>query len=547
MTHRRIWLVTLGAFGLALYLWPALVAPVVRWSDSELDLAWAQRGVGVWSPVVSPHHPPKPGYILFLRLALAAGPVGGAERRIVLIQSLLVWLSIGFAALLVERKVGSALAAGLYVGLVLVLRLRDASSTVMSEALAAALLLAIAAILLDPPSRWWTAALLGLATATLFLVRPNSGAVALVLAALSLVLSGEPRRTAPLLFGFVTLWGPCWKATAVPDDPFRGMAPAFVTGSLDYGWTPGHAKPDPEPPPFEQVASAVKNWKRTLQEEPVDRGRQLAWRALHGALGTDFYDARWSPFYSRATDWSRRVTPLFLLGAAAVLLVAPFRGRARVPKGLGLVCLLALIAQSLILGALPRLALPFLPAVLLYGVTALPGLVSASRRLAAMTVLASLIGLVAWEPQVLDWEWGRLETAGVRISQAIPRGALPRSVPAVLHLRIAPPLQPSPAELEVLGPAGETLYDSRRDPFGQRPVISIPLPASLLEANQKLEVAISLVARGNYDDFHYLLFPVIPRPWRAEAHREGSSELSPSTGIGQGSLDWWAHSGIPEN
>ena len=59
----------LAALGLALYLWPALSAPVVRWSDSELDLDWARRGVGIFSPVVSPHHPPKPGYILFLRAA----------------------------------------------------------------------------------------------------------------------------------------------------------------------------------------------------------------------------------------------------------------------------------------------------------------------------------------------------------------------------------------------------------------------------------------------------------------------------------------------
>jgi hypothetical protein len=34
----------LGAAGLAVYLWPALEAPVVLWSDSHIDLAWAREG-----------------------------------------------------------------------------------------------------------------------------------------------------------------------------------------------------------------------------------------------------------------------------------------------------------------------------------------------------------------------------------------------------------------------------------------------------------------------------------------------------------------------
>ena len=46
--------------GLAIYLVPALSAPVVTWSDSTLDLDWARKGEGIVTPVVSPHHPPKP-------------------------------------------------------------------------------------------------------------------------------------------------------------------------------------------------------------------------------------------------------------------------------------------------------------------------------------------------------------------------------------------------------------------------------------------------------------------------------------------------------
>ncbi len=544
MTPRRILLVTLGGLGLALYLWPALVAPIVHWSDSDLDLDWARRGTGIWSPVVSPHHPPKPGYILFLRAALAAGPGEGGERRVVVIQSLLLWLSIAAAALRVRRNVGPGSAAALYVMLLLLLRLRDASSAVMSEAITAALLLPIAAVLLDPPARAWTAGLLGLATAGLFLVRPNAGVAALVLATASLVLAGRARRVAPLILGFLILWAPFWQTTAVPDDPFRGMAPAFITGSIDYGWAPEHQRSETEPPPFVQIRSALENWKATFGEERGDRGRQLVWRALHGVLGTDFYDARWSPLYNRATDLSRRITPLLTLASAAVLLAVPFRGRARIPKTLGLLLLAGLVAQSLILGALPRLALPFLAALVLYGIAALPGVGDARRRIAAAALLALLVAFVAWQRQVLDWEWGLVESPGVRIALTIPPGALPADAPATLHVRIAPLLLPTKAGLDVLGPRGEKLYESGSDIARERPFLTIPLPPALVEANRRRAVVLTLVSTGAYDEVHFLLFPIVPRPWATQSHREGTPLLSPKTGIASGGLDWWTHAGI---
>jgi len=73
---RRALLAFLGAAGLALYLWPALKAPVVLWSDSEIDLAWARDGVGIVSPAPPPPsaHPAKPGWIAFLRAASVGSP-----------------------------------------------------------------------------------------------------------------------------------------------------------------------------------------------------------------------------------------------------------------------------------------------------------------------------------------------------------------------------------------------------------------------------------------------------------------------------------------
>ncbi len=540
-TLRRVSVGVLGALGLVVYLWPALSAPVVLWSDSAIDLGWARRGEGIFTPVVSTHHPPKPGYILFLRAALAAGPDGSAERRIVVLQSLLLWAGIAAAALFVGRRRGPAWGAAVYLALVLMLRWRDASSAVMSEALTAAMFLPLVALLLDPPVRKSRAVLLGVAMSILFLVRPNAGAAALALGAASLAVHGRARRIGPLLLGFALLCAPIWAVTRVPGDPFRGTAPAFITGSRDYGWTAQAEHPGPEPPPFEQVRTAWANWKRTLGEPGGDVGRQLVWRAVHGLLGTEYYDARWSRVYARMTFLSRTIQPLLTLACLATLIAAPLGGRPRTEKLLGLLLAAMLVAQGLVLGALPRLALPLLPALILLGISAMPGLDTVPRRLAAVLLFVLLVAACAWQRQALDWEWGRVEAAGVRIVQTIPRGALPARGPAVLHVRIAPLVIPTNAAVDVsyggaiLAPTSPT--DSRR------PYLTVPLPQALLSANRSGPIEIGVESRGGFDEEHFLLFPIVPRPWGAAARRDDSAEISPATGIRSGSLDWWAHPG----
>jgi hypothetical protein len=112
-------------------------------------------------------------------------------------------------------------------------------------------------------------------------------------------------------------------------------------------------------------------------------------------------------------------------------------------------------------------------------------------------------------------------------------------------VRIAAPLLPSSAHFQVRGPGGELLYNSDRDPERENPEITAPLPQSVLDANSHNAIDLELVSFGTYGEFHYLLFPVIPPPWRSRAVREASVDLSPSTGIRSGSLEWWAHRGAP--
>ena len=109
----------------------------------------------------------------------------------------------------------------------------------------------------------------------------------------------------------------------------------------------------------------------------------LSWPARHGFLRRALVAG-----YARLTTASRVIFPLLILAAIAALLVAPKRGRASAP---GLLLVLFLVAQSLLLGALPRLALPFLPALLLLGVVALAELEGAARRLGVVAIFALLV------------------------------------------------------------------------------------------------------------------------------------------------------------
>ena len=541
MTRRSLLAGILGVLGLALYLWPALAAPVVLWSDSMVDLEWARSG-DLWPPR-SGTHVAKPAYLLFLRAAEAAGP-DGATRRIVIAQSVIAWLAIAAAALALGRRSGWRWGIAVFTVLLALLRLRDASSAVMPETLSAALLLLIVVVLITAPGGRRTAMALGPATAVLFFVRPNVGAVALALGVAALWIDSRRRSALFLLGGFVAVCLPIWLLASPPGALQKGLAYPSHLASADYLWDGlgnRNAAASSAPPP-----SALENWVAAARSSSSpDTRRQLVWRALHGLFGLEFYDAGWSRTYGRLRVGAALLLPWLLFGALAVLLAAPSRGQARVARALGLLLLALTIVQSLALGALPRFVLPFVPSLLLLAISALPSLLDSPplRRGVCVVLFAAFAGFTAWQRQILDWEWGIVEAAGVRIAQTIPARALPDRTPATLHVRIAAPLLPTDAGLQLLGPSGETLYDSREDPMRWRPFISVALPDALIAANRLGPVDLTVVARGTYDPIHYLLFPVIPPPWGARAARAQSGAISPASGIVNGSLDWWAHPG----
>ncbi len=554
----RLFCAVLAALGCFSHLWPALAAPVVLWSDSRLDLEWARTGIGIWKPIPPegekglPLHLAKPGYLLFLRGAMAFAPALGEARSVVLAQSLLLWLSIAGTSFYLARRRGFAVGVSLYLALILFLRLRDASSAVMSESLSSSLLLPFVALLLSPSALRGArgSVVAGAASALLFWVRPNLGGIALALGVL--VAPRSWRSLAALVGAFAGLVFIGWILTApaaATGDSLRGLSHPLFAASASYYWLPSLG-PWPEGTSEgerarEELRHTVENWKNLFLRWNSDARREFLWRALHGLFGTEFYDARWSPLYRRIDTISRTIAPFLLLASLALLLVSPFRESDRVWNVAAPLLLLLLLAQNLLLGSHPRYILPFLPVLLMLAVIALLSLRSAARRRqrAFILLFGGLTAFVATQSAVLDWEWGMIESSGVRLRQPIPRGALPREEPATLHLRIAPPVVGSDAHLEVFGPGSRRLYSSIEDISREKPAITIPLPMWLLEMNRQGPVELELVSLGGYGPVEHLLFPVVPRPWGAPARREGNAGLSPSTGIADGSLDWWAHSG----
>lgn len=555
MRRQGLLFVLLAALGLGLYLWPAISSPVVLWSDSTTDLEWAKTGLGIFRPVPQPatgalDHQPKPAYLLFLRGVMRSLPAANETRGIVVVQSLFLWGSIVGSALWLARQKSPGKALAFMAIAFTFLRLRDASSAVMPEALAVAVLLPLTAALLAPPRRLTAFALLGLSTALLFYIRPNCGAAMLLLGIVALLADRRGRPLLAFAAGFAVLVVPVALATrpAPRDDPFHGLGYQILEASADYYWRPSlGAWPSADSPratALAEIQRARENWSRTLAGPGADARRELLWRGLHGLFGTEFYDARWSEPYRRLANASRLASPFLILAAVGILL-APWRRDERSAAAMGWLLLALVLGQSLLLGSNPRYVLPFLPVLFLLAVAAAgPSLLAGTgRKLAAAAVFGFGIALLAGARQVLNWEWGQVETSGVRVIQPISKGALPSQGPATLHVRVASPLMPPAANFEILGPGSRRLYSSLDDTSRHRPSVTISLPDWLLEANRAGPTDLTLVSLGGYGLHSYLLFPVIPPPWGTPARRDGSPGLSPTTGISAGSLDWWAHTG----
>ncbi len=527
---------------LGFFLWAAYRAPVVLWSDSHLDLDLARTPLGFLAGAPDhggPMHPVKPFFIAFLRMAVLL--FSDPARAVVVTQSTILALSIVGTAAFVGRRRGAP--AGWACGALFVagLSARDAASAVMPEALTIAILLPIVAfLLLDGPASVRGAAGTGLAIGALFFVRSNAGVAALILALAAALWEARRARLAlTVVAGFLAIWIPVSAARRiVPHPPARsGVSTGLVTACLDYGWGP-LAKPWPAGGSPREVARAefdfaASRWRGMRHLEDPDVRRQWLWRIGHGTLGSDYYDARWSPLYRRLDDASRELRP-FLTLIAIALLIGALAGRASRRAGcLGVLLLLLSVAQNVTIGSLPRFGLPYLLPLWLLGVVCFR-----PRALPAAGIVFVLLAAAVFRvPGIVDREWGMLEKSGIAVRQKIPRGAM--KARRALRVRIASLTGLTSAGLSVLDDRGRELFASEAQAHPERPEIVIPLPLDLRERNARQPIELRFVTRGTYDATNFYVFPVVPPPWSPAAIREGSALLSPGTGIARGGLDWW--------
>jgi len=541
----KVALVVFGAAGLFVYLWIAMRGPVVLWSDSRIDLALARerlgflgghsyRDAGGWG------HAVKPGYVFFLALCTAL--FGDPIRASLVLQSLLLFAALAFAAVLIGLRRGPLRGAAFFVGVLGMLSFRDSASAVMSEALATAGFLALAAaIALGRADTIRRLLVIGAAIAALFYVRPNVGAAA---GALALVGFDSPRLRRPAIWGalaagFLALWGPVEIARrAHVSEPVRsGMSSALLTGSLDYLWPAvvphWPAAATPAETARQETRLAAARWRAMWPPATPEIRREWIWRSFHALLGTDYYDASWSPVYWRIDEAAKIARPFLVLMAVAWVVCGFRRPETRRFALLGTALLLMLVAQSLLVGALPRYGLPFLAPLFLFAA------LSTSRKfIAPLLVGAALAGLVSLRPGVADREWGRIEKSGVVVRQEIPRDGFDRRR-SELHVRIGSLTGPTSAELSVEDDRGRILFSSRANPHPENPVAVFALPADVVARNRRTPVELRFVAGNGFDETNFYVFPVVPRPWKAPARREGAEALSPMTGVIGGSLDWW--------
>jgi hypothetical protein len=423
----------------------------------------------------------------------------------------------------------------------------------MPEALSTALMLPLVAALLWPQASTRAAALLGIAGGVLWFVRPNSGGAFFLMGIVAFAFSRHLRRLAGFFTGFiaVTVLGLVSLHPAPPGDPVHGLGYQILEASANYYWTPSigqwPVEYTPDAMARAEMRRAAWNWANLLRQNSADVRRELAWRALHGLFGVEYYDARWSESYRRLSIAGRILSPFLLISALAFLAAAPWTAEMGPRKGTGILLLAIIVGQNLILGSNPRYVLPFIPVLFLIAISTTRAVFPISlNRVAVLTIaFAIFLLIVALHRYALDWQWGQIERAGVSLVQPISRGALPAHSPAALHIRIASPLPRSAANLRILGPGERILYVSLPDGKRASPYVTIPLSEEILRENSQRAIELRLESFGEYNQLNYLLFPVIPWPWAISARRGDEAALSPGTGIHVGGLDWWAHRGYP--
>ena len=545
-------LVTLLGIQLCLFLAGAITADPgtdVAVPDLEVLRRW-QVGTDLSEVTAGRGHLIKPGYILFLRVALPNGGEPGEVRRLLVFQALWIWTGIAALSVALWRR-GQRFAGVFLAALCLLsIQLRDVADWIITEPLAiGATALFGAALVILPKRPSLGLAALGASCPLILLVRPNLG-FALFAIAVVLFATADVSRwgsVAALLLGFLgtfVLLVLLARLARWPLDP--GSIPAsqaLFFGSREYAWPPAPEEwPSGETPEDRNRADleAVRGrWADFLRRFGADELRSIAWRTTHAFLSAEEFPTRWEePHYFRASKFLRRWwwIPAILVASAAIACATTRSEWRFVPAAI-----LAISAgQGLLFGAETRYTLPLLPLLhAAIGIT-IPLLRGSRRAWVVAACGAALLALVAYRvPETVASDYAVLHP-GDAVRERVGRSRFSRLESAVLHLRML--AEPRDVGLEI-DADGTPLFRRRSGETSPYPAVwTLPVPPALLEGARRDGIELEVRCLGDPSGKGFLYFPVVPELLGPKAALNGSDSLpSGFGGRTSGGFPVWTH------
>ncbi len=522
MTSGRSAAVLLGSGVFLLYVVGAFRAvPGLGTAANDLRIArdWAATG-RLDSHPSDASHLTKPGYVALLRLLLPGlGASASENRRFLVLDALLVCAGAGLLAFALWSTIGRASAILFLLFMAAFLPLRDSCDYVASEPIGAATCMATVACVLLGRQRspaWLAAA--GALAGLLTPIRPNLG-ISLVAITIAIAISearvGSARALAAGALSFagaLLLWVGLLHFAGNRSVFPRDGARTLLWGTADYYWRydigawPVGA--DAAETARRQLRRVEDRWRDFLRPWTENRERSLEWRLLHGLFSTEELPSRWGgDVYPMIDRFVRSWWWLFAATLVALSLCALVaRGRFAL-GGAGIAFIV--VAQSLLFGADPRLALPFVPLLAALVAATLPSL--RWRPWVAGLGGVVLLGL-ALElhriPDMAGYDYALVRGPNRTIEEFVPSGRVPAS-PRRLHFRL---LQEPPfSEGFVAAIDGRpALSREAGDPAPFPAFFSADLTADEAARARRSGLRLTLTTRPETSPSEFVYFPVSP-------------------------------------
>ncbi|MEP7131856.1 MAG: hypothetical protein ABI914_01750 [Acidobacteriota bacterium] len=537
----------------------ASAAPGIGVAAPDLDLLRRWNATGRLESDPGSAHLTKSGYLLYLRTLLPSEGQSPSENRRFLFFNA-GWLLVGEAAAAVAlwRAQLRSRALFLLAFLLLYVPLRDAADYVATEAIGSGLCMIFGACLVDlPRGRTSRAALLGVFSPLIVLVRPNVGWLLLASAAATILFSAghRPRMLLSLSAGALlctALLITAGRLTHSPLSPLNvNSSMVLMWGTADYYWLADTGQwpvgPTPEETSTLQARRAGERWAAFLGRGGPDMRRSLVWRFTHSLLSAEQLPGLVP--WPRYLEYDRNARRFWFIAATAIaaLGIACLVGKGPNPyRAVPALLLSGCVAQGVLFGADPRLALPLIPLVVLAILLALPRRPGPAFLAVAAGCAVALATAIATAPDTTSSDFVLVRGPARVLSETLPPGRIPAGEIVTVHCRV---LRPEPLRLGVNIFANGTLLVSRdaaeASPFPA--FFTGTIGGEVLAAARREGLRLEVRTVGSADSSDAFIFsPVFPGSAFSStvAKLDGSSKLpSGYGGTIRGEIPVWLHPG----